>query len=63
MSNFESTFGSERVLKAQTEPFPVLVSQAIASCAYRNCGSRTSHHRRIDISGAAIFKDLLQAPF
>ena len=28
MSNFESTFGSERVLKAQTEPFPVLVSRA-----------------------------------
>ena len=28
MSNFESTFGSERVLKAPTEPFPVLVSRA-----------------------------------
>ena len=28
MSLFESTSGSEGVLKAQTEPFPVLVSRA-----------------------------------
>ena len=36
--------------------------KAIASCVCGNCGSRTSHHRRIDSSGAAIFNDLLQGP-
>ena len=29
-------------------------SKAIASCVCGNCGSRTSHHRRIDSSGAGV---------